>query len=301
MDVETYLVDRILDEVDYTPDHKKQIRDTYLKVRKLFLNAKQNHNIGSFFIPRDTLNYCRAFNIGTDAIISSAKADYQTHNIWVDVYNKTIRNAGLTEAEKSFMYCLRYMIYVESIYGEIVDKMCYLLVRQTGKLGVISGKGGRPWEKVGTVGAISPCSMQKKCEFLAKNGFNDLADAFDRDIRNATAHTDFIIGEPVMRNESYETETGYSVRSETRIERADIRVKRHVNGSVKWEKVDMNAAGHQLEMVVWLYRIVFSMCFQVHWFTSMSVFRDALEHPDDPRYKVTFSKGRIQFHYDHNP
>lgn len=302
MDVEDYIVKEWLATSGIDDEYKKDIRTTYDRVYKLFVNTSANRNLDNLFLSRDALNYCHAFNIPNTAIIHSAGADYQANNLWANVYNKTIQNAGLTDEERSFLYCLRYMLAVESMYSQIVDKICYLLVWRSNPPGTILGKNGHCCTKVDTVDIISRCSLATKCEFLAGNGFGDLADACDVKLRNATAHMTAIIGKPAVRSTHHRTATTSEVRNEAIIEGADIRIRRSSkDGAYKWEKVDMEKARRSLDMAIWMYDTVFKLCNTVHVYSTDREFLYALNHPDDPHYRITFSKGDVSVSRNENP
>ncbi|MBI1658945.1 MAG: hypothetical protein IS632_09295 [Thaumarchaeota archaeon] len=294
MDVEKYIVDNVLATMDIGDEYKKDIRDVYDRVRRLFITASVNRNLDNFFLTRDAVNYCRAFHIPNTALIHGAKADYQTHNLWADVYNKTIKKAGLTDEEKSLLHCLRYMLAVESRYSQIVDKVCYLLVWQTNPPGMILGENGYRCKKVDSVDTISTrCSLATKLEFLTNGGFGDLAGACDTDLRNAAAHMTTIIGKPTVKNERYNTGTTAGFKTNFSIEGSDIHIKRRSKtGADSWEKLDIDKTGHRLDMTVWRYSIVFSLCNSVHTFTT--TLRPALSNQDDLHRKFTFSKGKIR-------
>lgn len=180
MDVEGYIVKEWLATSGIDDKYKQDIRTTYDRVYELFVNTSANRNLDNLFLSRDARNYCHAFNIPNTAIIHSAKADYQVNNLWVNIYNKTIQNAGLTDEERSFLYCLRYTLAVESIYSQIVYKICYLLVWRSNTLDPVLGKNGQCCKKVGIVDIIATrCPLATKCEFLDNNRFGDLVDACD--------------------------------------------------------------------------------------------------------------------------
>ena len=303
MDVEDYIVTNVLASSGIDDEHKKDIRDTYGRVRKLFVNALTNHKLDNIFLTRDAENYSRAFGLSNTAPIHSAGADFQGNNLWADIYNKTIQNAGLTDEERSFLYCLRYMMLVESIFSQIVDKICYLLAWRINPPDSILGEKGHCCKHVDTVDTISRrCPLATKLEFLAGNGFKDIAEACDVELRNAAAHATAIIGKPTMKSIHRDTETSHEMRNEFSIEGADTHIKRRAkDGAGRWEKVDMGKAGHRLEMVVWRYNVVFSLRHLAHEFAADLQFLHAMNNPDDPHYRITFSKGRISFIYKKTP
>ena len=297
MDAEEYIVTNWLDSLDNLSDERKgDIRAVYDRVRRLLVGASANHNLGNFFLTGDAVNYYHVFGIANTAPIHAANADYQTNNLWANIYKKTVQNAGLNNMEKSFLNCLRYMLRVESLYSPIVDKICYLLVRQTKPPGSILGKNKHCCKHVETVDAISArCTLATKLEFLAGNGFGDLADACDRDLRNAAAHMTAVIGKLASKSERYDTETTTKVENKFSIEGTDVHVRRHVEGVDKWEKVDIDKADHRLWMTVWLYMTVFSLCHTVRSFTTDPMFMRAMNNPADPRYEITFSNGDVNW------
>ena len=268
-------------------------------MHRLFTNASTNRNLDNLFLTRDTLNYCHAFSISNTALIHSAKADYQTSNLWVDIYNKIVQNAGLTGEEKSFLHCLRYMMHVESAYSQIVDKICYLLVWQTKQPSIIRGDNMNCCKRVDTVDTISTrCPLATKCEFLAGNGFGDLADACDVDLRNSVAHMTAIIGKPTIRTTYNSTAATREMRNKVSITGTDVRIKRRSqDGSYKWEKVNIEKVGRQLEIAVWRYNAAFSLCDTVNRFAIDPMFLCAMNNPGDP-YTVTFSNGDINISYN---
>ena len=295
MDAEEYVVTNWLDSIDDLDERKKDIRAAYDRVRKLFVGASANRNLDNFFLTRDTVNYSSAFGIANTAPIHAANADYQTGNLWAGIYNKAVRNAGLTDKEKSFLHCLSYMLRVESLYSQIVDKMCYLLAWQTKPPGIILGEDKHCCKRVDTIDTISTrCTLATKLEFLASMGFGDLTDACDRDLRNAVAHMTAIIGEPKIKNEHYDTGTTSGFKTKFSIGGIDIRIRRCSGGADKWEKVDVGKTGRRLEMVVWLYITVFKLCDTVHTLTKDPMFMRALNNPDDPHYTITFSNGDVR-------
>ncbi len=295
MDIEDYIVTNVLDSIDYPDEHKGDIRAIYDKVYKLFVNASANCNLDNFFLTRDAVNYCRAFNIPNTALIHAAKADYQTNNLWASIYNKTTNKAGLTDEERTFLHCLRYMLTVESIYSQIVNKVCYLLVWQTKPPGMILGANKHCCKHIDTVDTISTrCSLATKCEFLAGNGFGDLADSCDRDLRNAVAHMTAVIGKPTVKRELYDTGTTSGSKAKFSIEGADIRIRRYVmSGPNKWENVDMNETHDRLNMAMWRYNEAFYLCNVVHMHVTSPTFLRAFNNPGDPHYKITFSNGGV--------
>ncbi len=296
MDVEDRIVTNVLDSIDYTDEHKSDIRAIYDRVRKLFVNASVNRNLDNLFLTRDAVNYCRAFGIPNTATIHAARADFQGHNLWAGIYNKTIRNAGLTDKERSFLHCLAYMLSVESIYSQIVDKMCYLLAWQTDPPSGIFGNSGCHFKQLSTIDTVNKISknysLARKLESLADNGFNDLTEACDVELRNAATHLTTVIGKPTVKRERYDTETTSGSKAKFSIEGADIRIRRHVKvGPDKWENVDINKTLYQLEMAVWRYNNAFSLCETVHQLTTSQTCLRALNNPDDPHYEITFSNG----------
>ncbi|MYB26422.1 MAG: hypothetical protein F4X32_02835 [Candidatus Dadabacteria bacterium] len=261
MNVEDYIVINVLATMDIDDEHKKDIRDAYGKVRKLFVDASANRKLDNIFLTRDAVNYCHAFRIPNTATIRAAGADFRGHNLWVSVYNKTIRNAGLTDEEQSFLYCLAYMLYVESMYSQIVDKMCCLLAWQTDPPSGIFGKTGHRFKQASILNTVDIISknypLTAKLEFLAGNGFKDIAEACDVELRNAAAHLTTIIGKPTVKRMRHDTETSSETRNKYSIEGTDIRIKRYTKNGVVWEKVDIVKAHYRLEMVVWRYNAVF--------------------------------------------
>ena len=296
MDAEEYVVTNWLDSIDELGERKKDIRTAYDRVRKLFVGALENRNLDDFFLTKDAVNYCSVFGIANTAPIHAANADYQTGNLWAGIHNKAVRDAGLTDKEKSFLYCLSYMLHVESLYSQIVDKMCYLLAWQTKPPGIIRGADKKHCcKQVDTIDAISTrCTLATKLEFLAGNGFGDLTDACDRDLRNAAAHMTAVIGKPTVKSKHHKTETTTSVETKFSIEGTDIRVRRRAGGADKWEKVDVKKAIHRLEMTVWLYITVFKLCDTVRKLTKDPTFMRALNNLNDPRYEITFSNGDVR-------
>ncbi|MXZ93517.1 MAG: hypothetical protein F4245_05500 [Cenarchaeum sp. SB0678_bin_8] len=296
MDAEDHIVTNVLDSIDYPDEHKRDIRAIYDRVYKLFVNASANRNLDNFFLTKDAVNYSNAFGIMNTAPIHAANADYQTSNMWADIYNKAVRNAGLTDKEKSFLYCLSYMLRVESLYSPIVDKICYLLAWQTKPPGIILGENKHCCRHVDTIYTISTrCTLATKIEFLAGKGFGDLTGAYDRDLRNAVAHMTAVIGKPTVKSEHYNTETITSVENKFSVEGTDIHVRRCAGGADKWEKVDVKKAIHRLEMTVRLYITVFKLCDTVHKLTTDQMFMYALNNPNDPHYTITFSNGDVRF------
>lgn len=302
MNDEDYIATNMLDSTNHTAEDKKDIRDAYDRVRKLFVGASKNRNLDDIFLTRDILNYGKALGIPNTAPLHSANADYQTGNLWADIYNKTIQNAGLTDMEKSFLYCLRYLVRVESMYSQIVDKLCYLLVWQTDPPGSILGRNGNCCSKVDTVDTISKrCTLATKCEFLADNGFGDLADACDIDLRNATAHMTYVIGNLEVKTERHHTETMSGFESKFTIEGSDIHIRRRTAGGAdRIENVDISDANRRLEVAVWRYTVAFSLCQDVHVWLADPEFRRARNNPDDPRYRITFSDGSMSVYWDTN-
>ena len=303
MDAENYIVTNVLNTIGINDEHKKDLRTTYDRVRRLFVNASTNRSLDNFFLTRDALNYSHAFGLSNTAAIHSAGADFQGNNLWVNIYNKIIQNAGLTDEERSFLYCLRYMLLVESMYSQIVDKMCYLLAWQTKSPGAICGDDGYCCKHVDTVDMISQrCPLAIKLEFLVKSGFTDLTDACDVELRNSVAHMTTIIGEPTIKNRRRRTKTTREVLSKVSIEGMDVRIRRRGNGRVdRWVKVDTTKALYQLNVAVWRYNIVFSLCHTVHDQATDPLFLSALNNPNDTRYSITFSKGRIRVSLNQNP
>ena len=301
MDAEDYIVDNMLATTDHSDEHKRDIRATYDKVHRLFVKASANRNLDNFFLTRDALNYCLAFGIPNTASVHSAGADYQTANLWTEVYNKTIKNAGLADNEKSFLHCLSYMLRVESLYGQIVDKICYLLVWQAKQPDAILGKNKNCCKRVDSVDEISTrCPLATKCEFLASKGFGDLADACDVDLRNAVAHTTAVIGEPTIRTTRNRTASTLEMRSDVSIEGTDISIRRRAKyGSYGWEKVDIEKTRHQLETAMWRYNVAFGLCDAVCTFATDPEFLCAMNNPDSP-HTVTFSKGKVRLSWN-NP
>ena len=114
MGAENCIITNMLATSGIDDEHKKDILATYDRVRRLFVNASTNRNLDDFLLTRDALNYSRAFGLSNTAAIYSAGANFQGNNLWANIYNKTIQNAGLTDEERSFLYCLRYMLLVES-------------------------------------------------------------------------------------------------------------------------------------------------------------------------------------------
>ena len=302
MDTENYIITNVLATSGIDDEHKKDILATYDRVHRLFVNASTNRNLDDFFLTRDALNYSRAFGLSNTAAIHSAGADFQGNNLWANIYNKTIQNAGLTDEERSFLYCLRYMLLVESTYSQIVDKMCYLLAWQTNSPGVIRGDDGYCCKHVDTVDMISQrCPLAIKCEFLAKNGFTDVADACDVELRNAVAHMTAIIGKPTMKNMRRRTETTREMWSKVSIEGTEIHIRRRVTGGAdRWVKVDTTKAFHRLNMVVWRYNVVFNLCDTVHDLATNPLILSALNNPNDPHYRITFSKDLIRVSLNQN-
>ena len=303
MDAENHIVTNVLAKSGINDEHKKNLRATYDRVRRRFVNASTNRNLDNFFLTRDTLNYSHAFGLSNTAPIHSAGADFQSNNLWASIYNKTIQNAGLTDEERSFLYCLRYMLLVESTYSQIVDKMCYLLAWQTNPPGVIRGEERHCCKRVDTIDMISQrCSLATKCEFLANNGFRDIADACDVELRNAVAHLTAIIGEPTVKSMRRDTEITLELWNKVSIEGTDVRIRRRaMGGADRWTKVDMGKAIHRLEMAVWRYNVVFSLCHTVHELATDPLFLCALDNPDDPHHRITFSNGRIRVSWNQNP
>ena len=74
-----------------------------------------------------------------------------------------------------------------------------------------------------------------------------------------------------------------------------------MGGADRWTKVDMGKAIHRLEMVVWRYNVVFSLCHTVHELAADPLFLCALENPDDLHHRITFSNGRIRVSWKQNP
>ena len=303
MNAENYIVTNMLATSSIDDEHKEDLRATYDRVRELFVNASTNRDLDDFFLTRDALNYSRAFGLSNTAAIHSAGADFQGNNLWANVYNKTIQNASLTDEELSFLYCLRYMLLIESTYSQIVDKMCYLLAWQTNPPGVICGDDGYCCKHVDTVDMISQrCPLAIKLEFLVKSGFTDLVNACDVELRNAVAHMTTIIGEPTMENRRHRTETTREVWSKVSIKGTDVRIRRRATGGAdRWVKVDTTKAFHRLNVAVWRYNVVFSLCYTVHDLATNPLFLSALNNLNDPHYRITFSKGRIRVSLNQNP
>ena len=105
-----------------------------------------------------------------------------------------------------------------------------------------------------------------------------------------------VIGKPTMKSKRYDTETSCEFKTKFSIGGTDVHIKRHA--VKKWEEVDLKNAKSQLEAVMLRYTIVFSLCQNVQEFATTPLFRRALNNPDDPHYRVTFSEGNISVSWD---
>ena len=272
---------------------REDVMGVYDRVYKLYTNIPKNRESTNFFFGRDAINYSEAFKPASN--IFQGQDEYHLNNTWADIYIKTMQNAGLTEHERVFMYCLKYMMLVEFIYAQFVNKICYLLVWQPNTPREIVGY--HKWKRVESVNEIQQCRLNDKLKFLHNNGFEDLADVCDVDLRNSLAHMMVVIGEPTIRQIYHASSKHFSSEREFSIEGTSIRIKRR--GKNEWVDVDIRKAENQLDGVCRLYQNVFSLCSTVHDVTTHPMFKGAMDNPD--RVKITREGDRISFSYNRSP
>lgn len=221
------------------------------KVRKLFEDASANDNLDGVLLTNAELNQSILGSEPKPALIHAGIAYHQSGNLWTAIYRYAIQNTDLTAEERAFMYCLRYLLIVESMYSQIVDRVCYMLMWRTDPPTLGSLKN---WHKKGhTVNDLQHYSLKAKIKYLTENGFGYLADACDVELRNAVAHMTLIINGP-----AHHSATDKQMRNGFSIEGVNVRIKRRAkNGTYVSEKVDMQEALLRLEGEVMRYTAAF--------------------------------------------
>lgn len=214
------------------------------KVRSLFEEASTNRNLEHLLLTDvemdDNMPRARLF---------AGVARHPGHEIWRSVFGHLIRYHGLTAEERTFTYCLNYLVVVESMYRPIVDRVCYMLAWRTNppKLGNLKHCEN------GTFDEIRNCRLVDKIEYLRKNGFGYLANACDTKLRNAMGHMAVTTDGPVVGPAAVEQGlTGLIVDG------PDVRIKRSEKGAP--ETVDVRHAIFLLEKEVRNYIMAFSEC-----------------------------------------
>lgn len=221
------------------------------RVRELFEDASANHNLDGILLTNAELNRSILGSEPKPAPIHAGIAYHQSGNLWTAIYRYAIQNTELTVEERAFMYCLRYMLIVESMYSQIVDRVCYMLMWRTKPPTL--GNLERWYNEGDTVHDLQRCSLAAKLKYLTENGFGYLADACDVELRNAVAHMTLTIDGPV-----HHSSTDKQVRNGVSIEGVNVRIKRRAeNGTYVSEKVDVKEALFRLEKEVTSYVVAF--------------------------------------------
>jgi len=223
------------------------------KIRKLFKDASLNRNLNDLFLTNDELNQSMLGSKPNPPPVYAGIAYHPSRSLWWSIFISPSWNTNLTAEEQAFMHCLHYLLIVESMYHQIVDRVCYMLMWRTKPPTL--GNLKRWCKEVDTVNDLQHCSLKKKLDYLAENGFEYLADACDVDLRNAVAHMTLTIVRPVRRSAVVKQgRTGF------RMEGVNVRIKRTKNGTCVSEKVDVDNAVFQLEKEVRRYVIAFEEC-----------------------------------------
>jgi hypothetical protein len=102
----------------------------------------------------------------------------------------TIARGGLEEQSRLLLNY--YLLLVEGVYTAQVNLVGYLL-SSTGVAYRSSKSMSEHGPEVGSMGMIEEDSLWNKLRFLEDNGFQFVADACDRQLRNSVAHLDFIV------------------------------------------------------------------------------------------------------------
>ena len=145
---------------------------------------------------------------------------------WSQAVSKTIDGGRLDHRESNILVMVSYMTIAESAYKYVVDWLCCMLV---------AGGADHQFRKknAGNCEGISKEALGKKCSFLKGKKLNQIADAFDADIRNAAAHLSFKIeqnGVHIYPLDKY----GIPERAEERVINLDREYSKLLNGTLVW-------------------------------------------------------------------
>lgn len=223
------------------------------RVRKLFEDASANHNLDDILLTNAELNRSILNSKPEPAPVHAGIAYHQCRSLWVSIFRSPNRNTDLTAEEQAFMYCLHYLLVVESMYHQIVDRVCYMLMWRTKPptLGCLK----RSYKEGYTVNDLRRCSLKSKIKYLTENGFGYLADACDVDLRNAVAHMTLTIDGP-----AHHSATDKQIRNGFSMDGVNIRIKRSKNGTRVYEEVNVMEAIIRLESEVMSYTAAFREC-----------------------------------------
>ena len=276
----TKFIDKMLENSTLPETEKLELLKIFNRLYEKHTIAKTKHDMGILpFYTTETLNYMKAYNISNTALLHEHQ--YFVHNLWASIFKQITGDYdGFTTQEKTLLHCLQYYVLAETLYDEVVSKVCFILVWQTSPPEKIHGC------KTDTIRDISNISLGTRIEFLQKNGFEDLANAFNKDFRNAIAHNDIIIGKPKLtttRTGSMESGS-VNIESKTTIEGDNIKM-RLVTGS--FTDVDVLKIGPTLRKMTYLYKHALSMLFTIEKFYSLINFKVNGEKP-----KLTFGEGK---------
>lgn len=111
---------------------------------------------------------------------------------WKDIWTLlTSKETSLNPRQKSLLELFLYLQLVEGIFSETVNAIAFILLENGHDVytDIPEPKFVRKYEE------LRPISLFVRLLFLEEHGFNNLANAADRDLRNRIAHLDYEVKE----------------------------------------------------------------------------------------------------------
>jgi hypothetical protein len=122
-----------------------------------------------------------------DASVISAQENL---NYLFELQILNLEKTYISPKQKALLDLFGYLAFGEGIFSELVQILTWLLVLNGHDLyDPRKMKFANSYEQTKTI------DLYVKLQFLEKHGYKELADSFDRDLRNCIAHLDFTLDE----------------------------------------------------------------------------------------------------------
>lgn len=284
----------ILNKIYKTEEVRDKVLNVYKKINKIINTSDKQYEPLTLLQPKEPSDIVKLFGMGTTAMVRDQ--DFQTHNLWASIVSKIMNNQkdDMTEQEDLFIRYITYLIYVEGIYSYVVNILCYLLANQT-----------EPPKGIGKINMddiTRDVRLFIKLKYLKDNGFAELADACDRDLRNAVGHNGGIFGDPKMKTDHQATASSEKIKNWVEFTGSNIYIRRKINKKWQWDKnpININDAMSKIISIVNIYRGALSLWSDVHSYRNPLVI-DYRIWIENGRYAVAYKWAEGWIYTQRNP
>ena len=108
---------------------------------------------------------------------------------WVEIWNLSTSSAiNLTPKQKSLQELFLYLVLSEGVFSELVQAIVFILMENHHDI-----YNPERMKFVENYEELDKVTLFVKLQFIRKHGFEFIADAIDRKLRNSIAHLEFIV------------------------------------------------------------------------------------------------------------